>query len=62
MQEAEEAIKQVKEAGGVVELSPQTSYIRRLQHQLAERVNLGSESKGKEPRRRVRIYTERQER
>jgi len=39
-----------------VELAPQNAYIRRLQHQMAERFNLGSRSTGKEPRRRVRIY------
>lgn len=56
LKEAEDAIKQVKEKGGMVELSPQSSFIRRLQHQLAESVSLASESKGKDPRRRVRIY------
>ncbi len=38
-----------------VELPPQNSYIRRLQHQLADRYNLRSESRGSEPHRRVRI-------
>jgi hypothetical protein len=38
-----------------VELSPQNSYIRRLQHQMADRYNLHSESRGSEPHRRVRI-------
>ncbi len=38
-----------------VELPPQNSYIRRLQHQLADRYNLQSESQGHEPHRRVRI-------
>jgi hypothetical protein len=37
------------------ELSPQNAYIRRLQHQLAERANLVSRSGGREPDRRVRI-------
>ncbi len=41
-----------------VELSPQNNYIRRLQHQMAERYNLQSVSKGREPFRRVRIYKE----
>lgn len=59
IREAEDAIKQVKEKGGLVELSPQSSFIRRLQHQLVESVNLSSGSKGKEPKRRVRIYSER---
>jgi predicted RNA-binding protein Jag len=39
-----------------IELSPQTSYIRRMQHQLAERYRLQSRSTGLEPNRRVRIY------
>ncbi|RLC59228.1 MAG: AAA family ATPase [Chloroflexi bacterium] len=58
LQEAEEAIRQV--LGGIpeVELSPQNAYIRRRQHELARAANLASESLGKEPRRRVRIYRE----
>jgi len=39
-----------------VELSPQNAYIRRLQHQMAERANLISRSRGREPYRRVRLY------
>lgn len=39
-----------------VELSPQSSYVRRLQHDLVREASLISRSKGKEPRRRVRIY------
>ncbi len=39
----------------VIDLAPQNSYIRRLQHQMADRYNLHSESHGSEPRRRVRI-------
>jgi len=53
--EAQEAIIQVKEGKGPVELSPQNAYIRRLQHLLAERHNLASRSLGKEPERRVKI-------
>ena len=55
MDEAQEAITQVKEGKGAVELSPQNAYIRRLQHLLAERHNLVSRSLGKEPERRVKI-------
>ncbi|MDP3880097.1 MAG: R3H domain-containing nucleic acid-binding protein, partial [Dehalococcoidales bacterium] len=36
--------------------SPQSAYIRRLQHLIAERNELASRSSGKEPLRRVRIY------
>ena len=56
MEETEEAVVQVIDGGPSVELSPQSSYVRRLQHQLAERYNLGSASLGREPQRRVVIF------
>ncbi len=56
--EAEEAIAQVKGGQAEVELSPQSAYIRRLQHLIAERNALASQSRGKEPNRRVKIYRE----
>jgi stage III sporulation protein SpoIIIAA len=56
VQEAESAVDQVKGGESTVELRPQSAYIRRLQHLVAERSNLPSESKGKDPNRRVRIY------
>ncbi len=57
MTEAERAVEQVMSGDeGAVELSPQSSYIRRLQHLVAERSALSSQSTGKEPNRRVRIY------
>jgi stage III sporulation protein SpoIIIAA len=59
MAEAEEAVEQVKEGEEAVELSPQSSYIRRLQHLIAQRSDLTSRSFGKEPGRRVKIYKER---
>jgi stage III sporulation protein SpoIIIAA len=55
LQEAEDAINQVMEGSPAVDLNPQNPYIRRLQHRLAERYNLGSRSYGREPYRRVRI-------
>jgi stage III sporulation protein SpoIIIAA len=55
LRETEEAIAQVLETSAPIELSPQSAYIRRLQHQLAEQHNLASRSTGKEPYRRVRI-------
>jgi hypothetical protein len=55
LREAEEAVHQVNSGTRKVELSPQTAYIRRLQHGLAARNNLGSASMGKEPSRRVVI-------
>ena len=54
--EAETAVNRVKEGEGTVELSPQSAYIRRLQHLIAERNELSSRSSGKDPNRRVRIY------
>jgi stage III sporulation protein SpoIIIAA len=56
LREAEEAIGIVIRAAEPVELSPQNAYIRRLQHQMAERANLISRSRGREPYRRVRLY------
>jgi hypothetical protein len=58
MVEAEEAVAQVKNGEESVELSPQGSYIRRLQHLIAERGDLASRSFGRDPERRVRIYKE----
>jgi len=56
LREAEEAIYQVLLTNQAIELSPQTSYVRRMQHQLAERYRLKSHSTGLEPNRRVRIF------
>ena len=56
LNEAQEAVNLVKSGQPAVELSPQSAYIRRLQHLIAERSDLASQSTGKEPERRVRIY------
>jgi stage III sporulation protein SpoIIIAA len=56
MRETEDAIDVVLSSSEPVELSPQNAYIRRLQHQMAERANLVSRSRGREPYRRVRLY------
>ncbi len=53
--EAEAAASTVLDSARAIELAPQTSYIRRLQHQVAERYNLLSRSRGKEPHRHVEI-------
>jgi hypothetical protein len=55
MAEAEEAALSVSQGDPSVELSPQNAYIRRLQHQLAQRYNVTSRSLGREPHRRVRM-------
>lgn len=57
LMETETAINQLMNGErDVMEMSPQNSYVRRLQHQLADRYNLRSKSRGNEPYRRVRIY------
>ena len=54
--EAETAINQIINGERQqVELTPQGSIIRRLQHQMAERYNMQSESRGREPFRRVKL-------
>jgi hypothetical protein len=55
LREAEDAIGQVLNQSGAVDLNPQNAYIRRLQHMLAQRYNLDSRSMGAEPNRHVRI-------
>jgi len=61
LKEAEEAIEEIKRTGQSVELSPQNAFIRRLQHQLAEKYHLATRSTGKAPRRRVRIFPDNDE-
>ncbi len=56
MRETEDAIESVLSSSEAIELAPQNAYIRRLQHQMAERANLVSRSRGREPYRRVRLY------
>jgi stage III sporulation protein SpoIIIAA len=55
LRETEDAVRLALDSQEPVELAPQNSYVRRLQHQLVERYDLLSESVGVEPRRRVRI-------
>ncbi len=56
LRETEDAIDLVLSSAEPVELAPQNAFIRRLQHQMAERANLVSRSRGREPYRRVRLY------
>jgi stage III sporulation protein SpoIIIAA len=58
LQQTQEAINTVLNGERWVELSPASSYIRRLQHQMTREAKLYSYSYGKEPNRRVRIYRE----
>ena len=53
MQEAESAVKKIEAGETSVELAPQSAFVRRLQHSLANRNNVGSASVGSEPERRV---------
>jgi stage III sporulation protein SpoIIIAA len=55
MFEAESGIHQVLNGVGTVSLRPQAARVRRLQHELAERYNVGSRSRGREPHRYVEI-------
>jgi stage III sporulation protein SpoIIIAA len=55
--EAEQAVTQVLNGERqTVELTPRSNFIRRLQHQIAEHYNVRSESQGREPHRRVKIF------
>jgi stage III sporulation protein SpoIIIAA len=56
MEETRLSIQAVLNGAKSVDLPPASSYIRRLQHQMARQANLVSHSYGKEPHRRVRIF------
>jgi hypothetical protein len=56
IRETEEAISEVRQGMNTMELTPQAAYIRRLQHQMAEKAQMGSRSWGREPFRKVRIF------
>jgi stage III sporulation protein SpoIIIAA len=58
LREAETAVREALGAGRPVELAPQTTYVRRLQHELVERFGLASTSRGDEPFRRVVVFPE----
>lgn len=55
IREAEDAVQMIETGEESVALSPQSSFIRRLQHQTAERSNLSSFSVGTDPWRHVNI-------
>ncbi len=56
MEEAEEAANRVLSGESSVRLSPQRSYVRRLQHLLGNRYNVASTSQGRDPERAVLFY------
>ena len=57
MRETQNAIQRLLKGEKSVELSPQAASIRSQQHQLARTANLISHSYGREPHRRVRIFS-----
>jgi stage III sporulation protein SpoIIIAA len=58
LQEALEGINRVQQTNQPVDLSPQNSYVRRLQHQLVEQHEMTARSTGAEPNRRLRILAD----
>lgn len=56
LQQTERAIAEVMGSGHPVELQPQEPYLRRLQHEMVHDAGLASDSKGREPYRRVVVY------
>lgn len=56
LSEAEDAISAVIQGAPATALRPQSPTIRRMQHELAERYNLMSRSRGRDPFRHVEIY------
>ena len=54
--EAEKATRLIEQDNPQVKVSPQGSYVRRIQHQIAEKSGLSSFSSGKEPSRHVILY------
>ena len=55
LDEAKNAIKKVLEGAPEIELAPQNTHIRKLQHELVEQYNLKSVSIGDEPNRRLKV-------
>jgi hypothetical protein len=55
LEEAMEGVERARQTTSDVELAPQNSYVRRLQHQLVERHDMSARSTGNEPNRRLVI-------
>jgi hypothetical protein len=54
LREAEDAVSSISYGGASdVQLASQNAYIRRLQHEIAQRYGLNSTSRGREPFRRI---------
>ncbi|MCY3831469.1 MAG: AAA family ATPase [Chloroflexi bacterium] len=56
LKEAEQAINRIRAGEDYIDLKPQTSQVRKRQHQLARQARLQSASAGDEPRRYVTIF------
>ena len=56
LREAEDALNRVESSDSPIELNPQNSYLRKLQHELAGEYRVKSASIGEEPNRRVVYY------
>lgn len=56
LSEAEDAIAAVMQGAPATALRPQSPPIRRMQHEMAERYNLASRSRGRDPFRHVEIF------
>ena len=54
-EKAEQAAKRIDSGETEIALRPQNSYLRRIQHQIADDHGLESSSQGQEPSRRVII-------
>jgi hypothetical protein len=57
LRETEDAIRRVLSGQRSADLTPQNSYIRRQQHEMARQANLVSHSYGRDPQRHVRIFS-----
>jgi hypothetical protein len=55
LEEAREGVERARQTTTDVELAPQNSFVRRLQHQLVERHEMTARSTGNEPNRRLVI-------
>ncbi len=58
LRDVQDAIERINTGARSVDLNPQPSHIRRMQHEMIREANLISHSYGREPYRRVRIYRE----
>jgi hypothetical protein len=58
LREADSGVERVRSGEQEVELNPHSGYVRRLQHLIAQRSQVASRSRGREPHRRVTLFRE----